>query len=277
MRVGVVGHVEWMEFIRVERLPQAGDIVHGSESWQLPAGGGAVAAVQLAKLAGGATFFTAVGGDALGQVTKGELEELGLEVQAVVRRESQRRGVTLIDASGERTITVLGARVAPAVDDPLPWQELEHFDGVFVTAGDAAVIRFARRARVLVATSRILPVLKKAGVQLDALVGSARDPMEAYAHGDLMPAPRLVVRTEGSEGGTFSTGGRSTRYMAAPLQAPLRDTYGCGDSFAGALTYALAAGMQPGQAVAIASACGAAAATGRGPYESQLRGPVKVS
>ena len=30
-RVAVVGHVEWVEFARVPRLPAAGEIVHASE------------------------------------------------------------------------------------------------------------------------------------------------------------------------------------------------------------------------------------------------------
>ena len=28
MRVAVVGHVEWVEFVRVENVPRAGEIVH---------------------------------------------------------------------------------------------------------------------------------------------------------------------------------------------------------------------------------------------------------
>jgi ribokinase len=52
MRVAVVGHVEWVEFARVQELPRAGEIVHATETWAEAAGGGAVAAVQLAKLAG---------------------------------------------------------------------------------------------------------------------------------------------------------------------------------------------------------------------------------
>ncbi len=65
MRVAVVGHVEWIEFARVERVPRPGEIVHASATWEEPGGGGAVAAVQLAKLAGEATFFTALGDDEL--------------------------------------------------------------------------------------------------------------------------------------------------------------------------------------------------------------------
>ena len=74
MRAAVVGHVEWIEFGRVDHVPAAGEIVHVSESWEEPAGGGAVAAVQLCKLAGAATLYTALGDDELGHRAKRELE-----------------------------------------------------------------------------------------------------------------------------------------------------------------------------------------------------------
>src|SRR6266436_1935563 len=33
------GHVEWIEFARVVRLPAAGEIVHASDAWEEPGGG----------------------------------------------------------------------------------------------------------------------------------------------------------------------------------------------------------------------------------------------
>ena len=69
-------------------------------------------------------------------------------------------------------------------------------------------------------------------------------------------------------------GAGSEPYEPAPLPGPVADTYGCGDSFAGALTYALAAGLPPEEAVWFAAAAGAAVATGRGPYEKQRRDPL---
>ena len=51
MRVAVIGHVEWVQFARVERVPLAGEIIHAGETWEEPGGAGAVAAVQLVKLA----------------------------------------------------------------------------------------------------------------------------------------------------------------------------------------------------------------------------------
>jgi ribokinase len=273
MRAAVVGHVEWIEFGRVDHVPAPGEIVHVTDSWEVPGGGGAVAAVQLCRLAGEGALFTALGDDELGHRCKRELERLGLRVEAVFRPESQRRAFVHVDAAGERTITVVGDRLGPRADDPLPWHDLAEVDALYFTAGDPGAAREARRAKALVATARGLDVLAVAGVELDALVASARDRGERYETGELEPPPRHVVRTAGSAGGEFETaGGERGRWEASPPPGEVSDFYGCGDSFAGGLTYGLGAGFPIGEAVRLAARCGAACATGRGPYEVQLRG-----
>lgn len=273
MRVAVVGHVEWGEFARVEQLPAPGQIVRALESWEEPAGGGAVAAVQLAKLAGECLLLTALGDDALGHRAKAELEALGVRVEATWRPEPQRRAFVHLDGAGERTITVIGERLAPTGDDPLPWAELESADGVYFTAGDRAALRAARKARALVATVRAGDALAQAGVELDMLVASAVDAGERYTPGEIEPAPRYVARTDGAEGGwlTSADGHRSRWATPDPPGLPV-DAYGAGDSFAGGLTFGLAVGLEADDAVALAARCGAACVTGRGPYPGQLTG-----
>jgi ribokinase len=272
MRAAVVGHVEWIEFGRVDHVPAPGEIVHVSDSWQEPGGGGAVAAVQLCKLAGGATLYTALGDDEIGHRAKLELERLGLRVQAAFRPEPQRRGYVHVDASGERTITVIGDRLGPRADDPLPWEELDETDAVYFTAGDRGAVEHARRAKTLVASARGLETLTEAGVELDALLASAKDPGERYETGDLEPPPRLVVRTAGASGGEYeASDGRRGRWEATPLPGPVSDMYGCGDSFAAGVTYGLGAGLPVQEALELGARCGAACATGRGPYAAQLR------
>lgn len=266
VRVAVVGHVEWVDFVQVDRLPRAGEIVQARETWELAAGGGADAAVQLEKLTGSATLITALGDDRWGRQALAELRGRGLSVETSWRSEPQRRAVCFLDAEGERTITLLGPKLVPRGSDLLSWHELDEMDGVYFTGGDAAALRQARRAKVLVASARELEVIRAARVQLDVLVASAADRGESY-EGGLQPAPRYVVRTEGARGGTFEPGGR---YEAAPLPGPLVDTYGAGDAFAAGLTFGLAAGLPIEDALAAAARCGAAVLTGRGPYEGQL-------
>lgn len=268
MRAVVVGHVEWVEFVRVDHVPVAGEIVHAREGWSQPGGGGANAAVQLARLAGGCTFFTALGDDELGHKMHEQLQELGVTVRAAWRNEETRRAITHVDSEGERTITVIGDRLEPSGNDALGWDELDGAGCAYLTAGDAAAVRVARAAHVLVATSRALRSLS--GVRLDALVGSATDPGERYVDGDLVPAPTLVVRTEGDRGGTYELNGRSTRYEATVPPGPIVDRYGAGDSFAAGLAFALGEGRTAAEAVEFAARCGAAVVTGRGPFEAQL-------
>ena len=271
MRTAVVGHVEWIEFGKVDHVPKAGEIVHATEWWEEPAGGGAVAAVQLHKLAGDCTFLTALGKDAVGKRAYLELESLGPRVEAARRNEPTRRAVTFIDATGERTITTLGERLQPLAEDPLPWDEVASVDVVFLTAGDVAAVHAARRARVLVATSRVMGLLAAADVPLDALVGSGRDPSERLDLSVLSHRPGLLVRTDGRDGGSFETSdGVSGTYDAVPLPGPLVDTYGGGDSFAAGLTFALGAGYAVPEALRLAATCGAWCVAGRGPYQGQL-------
>lgn len=270
MRTAVVGHVEWVTFASVDRVPEPGEIVHASDVFEVPAGGGPVAAVQLLKLAGDCTLYTALGGDDLGHRAHAELEGLGLRVEAVFRDEAQRRAFTHVDATGERTITVMGSRLGPRADDPLPWGELDDADAVYFCAGDDGALREARRAGVLVATSREAERVARTDIRTDAVVGSGRDPSERHA--DYDPPPGLVVETFGAEGGSFRTArGREGGYEPAPLPGPLVDLYGAGDSFVAGLTFALGRGDGPDEALALAACCGAACATGRGPYEGQLR------
>ncbi len=267
MRTAVLGHVEWVDFLRVDRLPRSGAIAAAGDFWEEPAGGGGVAAVQLAKLAGECTLFTALGEDDRARRSRELLAGLGVRVEAAARAEPQRRAITFVEASGERTIITAGPRLSARGDDPLPWAEFERIDAVYVCATDAAALRLARRARILVATSRILPVLREAAVVIDALVGSANDASERYERGDLQPPPKLVVRTNGAKGGEYWTsGGSVTRYDASPVPGPIVDTYGAGDSFAAGLAFALAEGRKTEDAVAFAGRCGAAALTRRGAF-----------
>lgn len=266
MKVAVVGHVEWVEFLRVPRVPEPGSIVMAQEVWAEPAGAGAVAAVRLARLAGEALFLTALGNDELGRRVLRDLRALGVRVEAAFRDEPQRRAFTYVDDQGERTITVLSHKLAPHADDPLPWAELASYDAVYFTGGDPEAVRRARRARVLVATPRELETLKEAEVQLDVLVGSAKDEGERYEPGDLEPPPRVVVATEGRDGGTYESEDGSGRFEAAPIPGELADTYGAGDSFAAGLTFALGRGDRLDDALAFASAEGARAMIRRGAH-----------
>jgi ribokinase len=270
MRVAVVGHVEWVDFVPVERVPVAGEIIHSDAAWAEPAGGGAVAAVQLAKLAGAATFYTALGHDGFGERSRARLTEFGVEIHAALRQAPTRRGFTYLDDGGQRTITTLGERLAPRGGDDLPWTALRGADGVYLTGGDLEAGRHARAARILVATPRATEALD--ALAIDALVYSANDRVERDAAASLSAKPALTVATDGANGGSWMTAdGIAGRWEPARPPRPAIDQYGAGDSFAAGLTYGLAAGRSISEAVELAARCGAWCASARGPYDGQLQ------
>ncbi len=271
-KVAVVGHVEWVQFARVPHVPRAGEVVHARDSFEEPAGGGAVAAVQLARLAGAATLVTALGEDEHGRRSAARLHELGVEVHAAARAAPTRRALTLVDEHDERTITTFGSRLEPSGEDRAArWDQLRGLDAIYFTAGDLGALRAARAAaRVLVASPRARHALGH-GVQLDALVLSDDDEIERRALADAREQAALVIYTEGSRGGHYEarSGARGRWEAAAPPGDPM-DSYGCGDSFAAGVTYALGAGLELPAALELAARCGAACLTGRGPYTAQL-------
>lgn len=268
----MVGHIEWVLFARVAHVPSAGEVVHAREPFEEPAGGGAVAAVQLARLAGESVLVTALGDDDYARRALARLNALGVQVRACTLDAPTRRAVTLVDERRERTITTFGPRLdPPGQQSELHWERLAGTDALYFTAGDEAALRAARAsARVLVASPRARGALGH-GVPVDALVLSARDEIELDDLPRAQDECAAIVFTEGEHGGRYRLrSGRTGRWEAAPVSGDPVDSYGCGDAFAAGLTYALGAGLALEDALALAARCGAACLTGHGPYERML-------
>jgi ribokinase len=254
-RLAVVGHVEWVDFIPIERFPHQGDVIHSEGTFTRAGGGGSVVAVVLAEFLGvEVDFYTALGDDALGRAAAEQLTEHGVRVH-VAWRSSQptRRALTLLEGGGERTIVTVGERLEPRGEDDLDWRRLRDADGVYFTAGDVGALQNARQAPVLVASPRGRSTLAD-GPPIDALVYSRSDPDEAAWAAELEGKARLVVETRGAEGGVWR-GESEGRWEAVPPDGPRRDAYGCGDAFAAGFTF----GLADGRSVAEAAACGAVA------------------
>lgn len=266
LSLAVVGHVEWMSFLQVDQLPQAGRIAHTPSSLNDVGGAGAVVAVHMARVSGTRVkFFTALGRDAIGERSVKRLQELNVEPFVAWRNAPTRQGISMVDGDGDRAITVVGERLQPQADDPLPWEQLSDCDGVFASAADAKALILARQAKILTATPRLRqPTLQDAAVHLDALIGSGLDPDEQLSEPLGFPTPRVQIATEGDNGGWLTPGGR---YTAAQPPGPMIDSYGCGDSFAAGVTVGLSAGWSVREAIALGADIGAHCTTWQGPYQ----------
>jgi sugar/nucleoside kinase (ribokinase family) len=104
------------------------------------------------------------------------------------------------------------------------------------------------------------------------VVFSEADEFEADAMHAARSRPRVVVQTNGSRGGSWSsTSGAHGIYAPVPPPGPIRDTYGAGDTFAAALTCSLASSLGLEDALAEAAAQAAACLTWWGPYPSSAQ------
>lgn len=269
-RIAVIGHVEHITAGRVERLPAVGDIVHLDAPRAFPGGGGGVTFSQLVKSPAEVLLFTAFGDDDAGTFVERAVCSTGARVFAARRGGPHTRDVVLVTPDGERTIVVVGEPLHPRLDDPLPWGELERCDAVYFTAQDPALLTAARRARTLVVTARRRPALLRSGVRADVVVGSAKDPRELTSLADYPVRPGALVMTEGREGGRVETDEGVRRFASVPVEHIPGGAYGAGDSFAGAMTYFLAQGLEVLDAAARAAPFGAAILRATDPLEGQL-------
>jgi ribokinase len=264
-RIAVIGHVEWASQARSREPLESGAIVQLYDWFEEPGGGGGVAARALPALGAETRFFTALGDDAAARTAEQVLARDGCELRVARRAHPQNRVTTVSDPDGERTILIHGPNAHPAFDDPLGWDDLASFDGVFYTGDDPRTVVAARRAPVLVVTARRLASVVASGVQVDVLAGSAGDRNERYEPADLPVRPRLCVWTEGAAGGRYlAEDGSAGRWEAVPPPGPVVDTYGSGDVFMAALTLALARGAGRDEGLAQAARAAAAQLTRRG-------------
>ena len=268
LNFAVVGHVEWMNFLKVDQLPKPGVISQSEKSIEYPAGGGSVIAKTLSELTNNQVhFFTSLGNDYYGEQSFKILSNYGIRLHVAWRDKPTRKGFSLIDSNGERSITVIGERLAPTYKDKLDWSLFEKMDGIFITASDSEIFKKARIADSLCTTPRVgINIINKSNVFLDGLIGSNLDPGEVFSLSDISIKPKLIIKTEGENGGILYPGGRYEALINAKQKI---DSYGCGDAFAAGILYGLSSKWSIDKILSLAKLLGRDA--------SECFGPNKIN
>ena len=266
LKFAVIGHIEWINFIKVDQLPKPGLISHSKESIEYPAGGGSVIAKRLRELTHSEVhFFTALGNDFYGNKCLNILQNMGIKLHVAWRDKPTRKGFSVIDSEGERSITIIGDRLAPTHKDNLDWNILNDMDGIFITAADKEIFKKSRIAKTLCTTPRVgLNIINESRIFLDGLIGSNLDPGEVFSLDELILKPKFVIKTEGENGGIIFPGGR---YKAIENKVMKVDSYGCGDSFAAGILYGLSSNWDIEESLNLAKIMGRDCSEHFGPYE----------
>ena len=265
LKFAVIGHVEWINFLKVDKLPKPGIISHSKNSEEYPAGAGSVIAKRLQELTNNEVhFFTSLGNDFYGQKSFNILKNMGIKLHVAWSKSPTRRGFSLVDSEGERSITVIGKRLAPNFKDQLDWSLLKTMDGIFITAADEEIFKQSRNAVALCTTPRVgLHIINNSKIFLDGLIGSNLDPGESFSNSEIKVKPRFIIKTESENGGIVFPGGR---YKAIENIRNKVDSYGCGDSFAAGILYGLASNWSIERSLNIAKILGRNCSEHFGPY-----------
>lgn len=313
VRVTVLGSLNMDISVTVAGLPGPGATVLGGGAAYAPGGKGANQAVAAARLGASVRMVGCVGDDDFGVRLRQALKDEGVADDGVRTVAGAPTGLAMItvDKAGENMITVAPGANREAGPGEVEAARAEPADALVISAEiPVATIRAALAAR-----NQGLTVLNLAPAPPEAadLVAAGADwlvvneseaaailarnvtgpddaarPRDADQPGNagrLEDAGRAaaeiaamgvrgVVVTAGAAGAAYhAEGAGSGTVPGFPVQAV--DSVGAGDTFAGALAVALAAGVAPPDAVRAASAAGAAAATRPG-TQSGMPDPAAV-
>lgn len=290
-QVAVFGSLNADLTVRVDRFPEPGETLSGSELVVAPGGKGSNQAVAAAVLGSEVRLIGAVGDDSNGRYLLEEASGAGVDVSSVDidRHHATGSAMIVVDNSGENTIIVSpGANwvhtptsvgssdfasdvVCLCLEVPLPAVLAAAEQGR--RAGAQVLLNLSPFAEVpdaLLQLSDVLLVNQTEGELLLRARGIDEDwsaTLDALArHG----ADRAVV-TLGSQGsvvldGTATGDGRVVVIPAEDVQVV--DTTGCGDAFTGALAHGLAGGLSLVEAAHLAARVSALAATRDGAQAS---------
>lgn len=235
-------------------------------------GGGANAAVALARAGDAALLVSALGDDEESGKLERELEEIGVDLSLCVRFPGPpSRSLVMTDPAGERTIVNIRRLLEREPPDRILSVEADVMYARSRNQGLASLT--AKMAERMTVIAHVPPTLP-GSVPAQILVGSQSD-LDAdflddpFANGRSVSGGLLewIVVTQGAKGAEAF--GRDGQRLFQPAQeATVVDSTGAGDAFAAGLAHALARKLAMENALKIAVAWGTAATQ----YESSAPG-----
>lgn len=281
----VVGSANADLVIAVERRPETGETVLGSDLAVHPGGKGANQAVAAARLGARTALLARVGADPHGELLLDSQRAAGVDTAGVLTGGAP-TGVALItvDPSGDNSIVV-----SPGANGRLTPEDVRAAARLFRSSRVVSaqleipletVVEAVRSVapggrfvlnpspprplpdELLAACDPLIVNEHEAKVILGVAGADAGEEPEDWARVLLARGPRSVVVTLGSAGALVASAEGMTRVPAVRVDAV--DTTGAGDAFTAALAWRLGAGASLAEAAAYASRVGAAAVTKEG-------------
>ena len=296
-KIVVLGGINMDVVANVQRMPEAGETVHGESFFMAGGGKGANQAVAAARLGAEVRMMGRVGDDDFGRTLLDALRSEGIDVSGVGRDAVNATGVAVImvDASGQNCIAeIYGAnRASDETQLEVAKRAMEDADALMLQLETPPEVsleaaRHARSIGVRVVWDpapaaempqegfRLADFLTPNETEAESLTGvrvidedSARQAAECL----IAQGVGAAVITLGEKGVYAAT--ENERYQVPPFEVDVVDSVAAGDAFAAGLAVALAEGRGLEDALRLGAAAGGLAVTKPGardamPYREEV-------
>ncbi|MBB4825000.1 ribokinase [Sporosarcina luteola] len=256
------------------RIPEVGETLIGDSFHTTPGGKGANQAVASARLGADVTMIGAVGDDSFGEAAVSNLRSEGVDTSTIMEVEGCSTGIAAITVSdADNSIIVVPGtnhHVTPAIIEK--YEEAVKNSDILLLQLEIP-LESVIRAVQLAKKHDILTILNPAPIQhlplellemVDYLTPNEHEQTLLFASTDgseeqLKKLQEKCIVTKGSKGVMLYRNGASLSIPGILVEAI--DTTGAGDSFNGALAYALCQGATMEEACRFANAVGAMSVT----------------
>lgn len=284
----VLGSLNMDLSVNVRRMPLPGETISGGDLIMNAGGKGANQAAACAKLGTKVSMAGSVGQDDFGRSMVDGLKQLGVNTTFVKMNADVPTGTAmiLVEDEGENSIVLSAGANATVVLDPETAKlisgakmlilqleispkvvyaaiELAHQSGVKVLLNPAPAIELP--AVIYPFIDYLVPNESEASLLAGVEVVDTASAEQA-ADVLLAKGAKNVIITMGAKGAVWASVGLKKAIPARPIE-PV-DTTGAGDAFIGGFSTAIIEGKSIEEALSLASACGALAATKRGAQSS---------
>ena len=287
----VIGSLNMDLVINTDRMPQAGETIHGKGFAHFPGGKGANQASACARAGGNVKMLGKVGDDAYGDILLKNLSQDGVNINGI-EREKISTGVAVITVfNGENSIILdKGAnglvdrdyidRHIDAIDwadyiimqYEIPMETVVYVAQIVKSKGKTLIIDPAPMMEAPSELYRMADIILPNETETAQLVGEGNDD-EASVKKIYELGCKNVIMTLGKKGSIYYNGENMINQPAYKVKAI--DTTGAGDCFTGSMVAALASDKTMEEALEFASKASAIAVGRRGaqpsfPWKSEV-------
>jgi len=272
----VLGSANLDLVVRQPKLPRPGETMFGSDFSTVPGGKGLNQAVAAARAGGDVGFLGAIGRDAFGDRLRRTLRDDGIDTDglAEVDAPTGTAHIAVLDGGENAIVVVSGANAAITELDDASRARIEgarylvaQFERPQALIAEAFVVAHGLGITTVLTPAPVAPIDLALLALVDVLIPNAQEARELAGVDDeteaaivLSRTAGLVVMTRGARGALVAREGAVVAEVPARV-VEVVDTTGAGDTFAGVLVARMAAGDEPGDALAAATAAASISVT----------------